>query len=77
MTVSDGCVIKFGSTGTSRSTTTVGVIGTYSFDSLTVTAGGEVTVTDDLVDSTSKLHLQVLIYVYMHGRQFSLGKQNL
>ena len=57
MTVGDGCVLKLGATGDTISTT--GGVGIYDFNTLTVKAGGEVTVTDDLTDMSSILTITV------------------
>ncbi|XP_033745593.1 uncharacterized protein LOC117331107 [Pecten maximus] len=56
--VSSGCKLKLGASGTTRTATTQpGTVGTYTFNSLTVTAGGEVTVTDDLTNDHSELNI--------------------
>lgn len=59
MIVGDGCKLKLGATGSTRQVNTTGTAGGYVFPVLTVKAGGEVTVTEDLVQRDSYLRMQV------------------
>lgn len=59
MIVGDGCKLKLGATGSTRQVNTTGTAGGYVFPVLTVKAGGEVTVTEDLVQRDSNLRMQV------------------
>lgn len=59
MIVGDGCKLKLGATGSTRQVNTTGAAGEYVFPVLTVKAGGEVTVTEDLVQRNSNLRMQV------------------
>lgn len=67
MTVGDGCILKLGATGDTISTT--GGKGIYNFNKLTVKAGGEVTVTDDLTNMSSNLTITVSNNVTYRNRR--------
>jgi len=57
--VSDGCVLKLGPTGTTRTETHIHTKGVFRFDNLTVTAGGEVTITDQYQNNDALLNIDV------------------
>ena len=59
MIVGDGCHLKLGATGSTRQLNATGTVGGYVFPVLTVKAGGEVTVTEDLIQKNSYLRIQV------------------
>lgn len=61
MEVGNGCDMLLGDTGTTRQVnwTTIGEPGTFTFNKLTVTAGGEVTVPVKLTGKQSKLKMKV------------------
>ncbi|XP_076091252.1 uncharacterized protein LOC143063127 [Mytilus galloprovincialis] len=55
MTIGNGCDLHLGSTGNTQGISTVSPTGIFDFNTLTVKAGGEVTVTHDLTDGTSSM----------------------
>lgn len=59
MIVGDGCKLKLGATGSTRQVNATQTVGEYVFPVLTVKAGGEITVTEDLVQRDSYLRMQV------------------
>ena len=59
MTVGNGCSLHLGATGNTQGLSTVSTTGVFDFNILTVKAGGEVTVTYDLVDVTSSMSVKV------------------
>ncbi|KAL5013117.1 hypothetical protein ScPMuIL_007387 [Solemya velum] len=70
MEVGYGCKLLLGDTGTTRHIdwTTIGTKGTYSFNNLDVTAGGEVTVTADLTGEESVIKLEAeTVHIYGEG----------
>lgn len=72
MIVGDGCKLKLGATGSTRQVNTTGTAGGYVFPVLTVKAGGEITVTEDLVQRDSYLRMQVKITFQKDEIKFSL-----
>lgn len=73
MIIGDGCKLKLGPTGSTRQVNTTETAGEYVFPVLTVKAGGEVTVTEDLVQTDSYLRMQVKkIAAQKHEIKFSL-----
>ena len=62
MTVGDGCNLYLGSTGNTQGISTVSPRGVFDFETLTVKAGGEVTVTYDLTGASSIMEITVSVY---------------
>lgn len=72
MVVGDGCKLKLGATGSTRQVNATGTVGEYVFPVLTVKAGGEITVTEDLVQRDSYLRMQVKSLLKKMKSKFSL-----
>lgn len=68
MTIGNGCDLHLGSTGNTQGISTVSPTGIFNFDTLTVKAGGEVTVTHDLIDDTSRMAITVSIELVSENR---------
>ena len=61
LTIGNGCVLYLSNVGQSRGVSHFGDVGDYAFDSLTVNAGGEVTMVDGTSDTT-QMKLTVSCY---------------
>jgi hypothetical protein len=59
MTVGHGCNLYLSATGNTNGISTVSEVGVYDFNTLTVKAGGEVSVTHDLTGVTSSMSITV------------------
>lgn len=65
LTIGDGCRLYLGVEGTSRGTHKYGSPGIYGFDTLTVGAGGEVTMASNVAENQHNMRLIVSALLYV------------